>query len=224
MLKDMPINEQPREKLLEGGVERLSTAELLAIVLRTGSKNRSAIQLAFDIMAQCRDDVSEIAGLSAEELCRFEGIGESKACQILSAIELGRRVHSGHVRRGYRIGSPEDVVAFFQSELSGLKVEKFIAVLLDTKNQIINWEVVSVGSLNASIVHPREVFVRAVRKSAASIIAVHNHPSGDVTPSAEDRNLTIRLTEAGKLMGITLLDHLIIGKNTYYSFKEHELI
>ncbi|MDW7661977.1 MAG: DNA repair protein RadC [Bacillota bacterium] len=220
MIKQIPLSEQPREKLLSKGVANLSNSELLSILLRTGTQKKSALQLGQDLVNSFDDDFAEIANITIEELCDFNGIGASKACQILSAIELGKRVQSSGLNRRIKISGPSEVVNYFKAQLSDLKVEKFISVLLNTKNEIINWEVVSIGSLNASIVHPREVFNRAIKRSAASILVVHNHPSGHVNPSKEDIHVTKRLFEAGNLIGIPLVDHIIIGKSGYYSFKE----
>lgn len=220
MIKQIPLSEQPREKLLSKGAANLSNSELLSILLRTGTHNRSALQLGQDLVNSFEDDFTEISNVTIEELCNFNGIGASKACQILSAIELGKRVQSTDLNRRIKISSPSEVVNYFTAQLSDLKVEKFISVLLNTKNEIINWEVVSIGSLNASIVHPREVFNRAIKRSAASILVIHNHPSGHVNPSKEDIHVTKRLSEAGNLIGIPLVDHIIIGKSGYYSFKE----
>lgn len=220
MIKQIPLSEQPREKLLSKGVANLSNSELLSILLRTGTQKRSALQLGQDLVNSFDDDFTEIANITIEELCNFSGIGASKACQILSAIELGKRVQSSELNRRIKISGPSEVVNYFRAQLSDLKVEKFISVLLNTKNEIINWEVVSIGSLNASIVHPREVYNRAIKRSAASILVVHNHPSGHVKPSKEDIHVTKRLYDAGHLIGIPLVDHIIIGKSGYYSFKE----
>jgi len=220
MIKNLPITEQPREKLMNHGVSNLSVSELLAILLRTGTKNMSALSLGNEIVAKCGEDISELHQVTLEELCLINGIGESKACQILSAIELGKRLKQPLVMRKTKLSSPNEVVNFFSAELNESKVEKFIAVLLNTKNEIINWDVISIGSLNASIVHPREVFNRAIKRNAASFIVVHNHPSGHIDPSREDINITKRLFEAGQLIGIPLIDHIIIGREKYYSFKE----
>lgn len=220
MIKALPIAEQPREKLMNHGVSYLSVSELLAILLRTGTKSSSALALGNEIVAKCGDDLTELHQITLEELCMIDGIGESKACQILAAIELGKRMKQSTVMRKAKLSSPNDVVAFFSAELNESKVEKFIAVLLNTKNEVINWDVISIGSLNASIVHPREVFNRAIKRSAASLIVVHNHPSGHIDPSREDINITKRLFEAGQLIGIPLIDHIIIGRDKYYSFKE----
>lgn len=220
MIKNIPASEQPREKLMNHGVTHLATSELLAILLRTGTSKNSALELGKAIVEQCSDDLNELNNITLEELCSIEGIGESKACQIIAAIELGKRVKQPNVLRNVKLSNPTEVVRFFDSELNHLKVEKFIVVLLNTKNEIINWEVISVGSLNTSIVHPREVFNRAIKRNAASIIVVHNHPSGHITPSMEDQNITKRLYEVGVLVGIPVIDHIIIGKGKYYSFKE----
>jgi DNA repair protein RadC len=220
MIKSLPSAEQPREKLMNQGVSYLSVSELLAILLRTGTKNSNALSLGNKIVSKCGDDLSELHQITLEELCLIEGIGESKACQILAAIELGKRMKQSTVMRKAKLSSPNEVVTFFNAELSESKVEKFIAVLLNTKNEVINWDVISIGSLNASIVHPREVFNRAIKRSAASLIVVHNHPSGHIDPSREDINITKRLFEAGQLIGIPLIDHIIIGRDKYYSFKE----
>lgn len=220
MIKALPIAEQPREKLMNQGVSYLSVSELLAILLRTGTKNVSALSLGNQIVAKCGDDLMELHQITLEELCLIEGIGESKACQILAAIELGKRLKQSTIMRKTKLSSPNEVVTFFSAELNESKVEKFIAVLLNTKNEVINWEVISIGSLNASIVHPREVFNRAIKRSAASLIVVHNHPSGHVDPSREDINITKRLFEAGQLIGIPLIDHIIIGRDKYYSLRK----
>ena len=198
MIKKLPFLEQPREKILNHGVDVLSTSELLAILLRTGTRQYNAIDLGNILMRKCGDDLNELSVITLEELCLIDGIGESKACQILAAIELGKRLKQSPLIRKTKITSPNDVVSFFSAELSSQRVEKFIAVFLNTKNEMIAWEVISIGSLNASIVHPREVFNRAIKRSAASILAVHNHPSGHVDPSQEDINITKRLSEIGR--------------------------
>lgn len=220
MIKNIPHSEQPREKLLSKGVSHLNNSELLAILIRTGSAKRNAIDIGKEILSSCGDDLSEFGELTIEEFCKFEGVGESKACQLIASIELGKRLKQVKQLRSIKMSSPSEVVGFFNAELADLKVEKFISVFLNTKNEVINWEVISIGSLNASIVHPREVFNRAIRRNAASLIAVHNHPSGHTDPSKEDINITKRLYEVGQLIGIPLIDHIIIGKEKYYSFKE----
>lgn len=222
MIKTLPSEERPREKLLTYGSDRLSNSELMAIILRTGTKDKSAIQLAEELFTYCKVDISEIRELSIEALCKIDGIGLSKACQIHAAIEFGKRVNQSKLTYGQKIKSPLDVVDTFRQILSSEKTEQFIVAFLTTKNEIIGWEIVSHGSLNASIVHPREVYHKAIKKSAAAIIAVHNHPSGYIEPSKEDLNITLRLHEAGEIIGIPLLDHIIVGVRGYYSFKEHQ--
>lgn len=220
MIKNVPHSEQPRERLMSIGAEALTNSELLAILIRTGSTKQSALEVGKALLAGCNDNLTELSEMTIQELCSFEGIGESKACQLLASLELGKRVKQTGILQRSKMSSPIEVVNFFNAELDNIKVEKFIGVFLNTKNEVINWEVISVGSLNASIVHPREVFNRAIRRNAASIIAVHNHPSGHISPSKEDINITKRLYEVGQLVGIPLIDHIIIGKNKYYSFKE----
>lgn len=222
MISQLPLSERPREKMLIHGSEALTNAELMAIVFRTGTKNRSALELGHDIVKYCNNDITTLQHCTLEELTTIQGIGESKACLLMAICEITKRIQSRRLERKYKINSPHAVVDFFTSELSHLSVEKFIAVLLNTKNEMISWEVISIGSLNASIVHPREVFNKAIKKSAAAIIVLHNHPSGHVNPSSEDIAVTKRLQEAGKIIGIPLLDHIIIGKNTHYSFKEED--
>lgn len=220
MLKNLPKEERPREKMIQFGASSLSNSELLAVLLRTGTKQKSALTIGHDIVSKCEDEFTNLTQWTFEEFCSVEGVGESKACQILACVEMAKRLHVSSVKRKVKLGSPLDVVSFFSAELGHLKVEKFICIFLNTKSEIINWEVISVGSLNASIVHPREVFSRALKRSAASILVLHNHPSGHIAPSKEDLLITERLCEVGRLMGIPLIDHIIIGQKDYYSFKE----
>ncbi len=224
MLKSLPANERPREKMHAYGIEHLSNSELFAIIIRTGTKDKSALELGYDIENYCSNNLSDLSRMTVSELCKINGIGETKASQILSSIELGRRMNRTSLKKMHKISQPRDVVSFFQTELGHLKVEKFVSIFLNVKNEIITWEVISVGSLNASIVHPREVFNRGIRHSAASIIVLHNHPSGHVAPSNEDIQLTKRLVDAGNLVGIPIIDHLIVGHFGYYSFKEENQI
>lgn len=220
MLKKLPLEERPREKMMHLGAMVLSNSELLAIIIRTGTRDASAIDVSRKVLGTLEGDFSELSQATLEELCAVEGIGESKACQILAAIELGKRLNATSIKRKVRLASPKDVIRYFSAELSQLRVEKFIGVFLNTKSEVINWDVISVGTLNAAIVHPREVYSRALKRSAASLLVLHNHPSGHPAPSREDRLITERLDEVGKIMGIPLIDHIIIGYNDYYSFKE----
>lgn len=215
----MNEDEKPREKLINKGVKYLSNSELLAILLRTGTKKYNALELSSYIIGQSENGVRGLHELSIEELCEIEGVGQSKATIIKAALELGNRVAT-YIPEKYKIGNPWDVYSYYMEELRYLKKEVFKIILLNTKNEIISDIDVSVGSLNSSIVHPREVFVEAIRKSANSIILMHNHPSGNPQPSQEDIKITERLSLSGEIVGIEVLDHIIIGDGTYYSLKE----
>lgn len=220
MIKELPVAERPREKMLAKGPEYLSNAELIAIIIRTGTNKKSAITIANEIISQCSDGVSDLFNKTINEFCEIDGVGPSKACQLMAALELSKRAMLPEKRMMLKVTSPEIIFDFFKLKLRHEKVEKFIAVFLNTKNTVIKWDVISVGTLNASIVHPREVFNKAISHNAASLIVVHNHPSGNPSPSREDFLVTERLIEAGKIIGITVLDHIVIGHDAYYSFKE----
>ncbi len=223
-IKDLPLNERPREKLQKYGVGSLSNAELIAVIIRTGYGEDTALDLANRLLSMDKSGISFLSHAEIEELTSIRGIGLCKAAQIQAAIELGKRIstHSGEEK--VKVDSPLVVVDLLMEEMRYLKKEHFKTIILDTKNHIICIENVSVGNLNASIVHPREVFNLAIRKSANAIILVHNHPSGDPTPSTEDINITHRLIEAGNIIGIKVLDHIIIGDNKYISFKQRNII
>lgn len=222
-IKDIPLEDRPRERLLKYGPEVLSNAELLAILLRTGTKSENAISIANRVMLQ-QDGLRFLASCTAQELSAVKGIGAAKASQILAAVELGRRIRGYRTDKKIKIGSPSDAVNIVMDDMRYLKKEHLRVIFLDTKNQVIEVKDLSIGSLNASVVHPREVFSEAIRKSSSSIIICHNHPSGDPTPSQEDINITKRLCEVGKLVGIELLDHLIIGDGSYISLKEKGIL
>ncbi|MBN2794892.1 MAG: DNA repair protein RadC [Clostridia bacterium] len=220
MIKALAPQERPREKLLAHGVASLSHAELLAIILRSGSHDESAIGLGQKVIQQLDHGLNSLSSVTVEELISLKGIGAAKACQILAAIELGKRVSQSEKPILGRIHSPSSVVSFFQKKLKHENKEMFIVVYLNTKHVITSYDVISIGSLNASIVHPREVFNKAIKKSAAGILLIHNHPSGYPDPSLEDKKITQRLKEAGELIGIQVVDHLIVCDQEYYSFKE----
>ncbi|MDF2699265.1 MAG: repair protein RadC [Haloplasmataceae bacterium] len=222
-LKELPIEERPREKLELKGAKMLSNHELLAILLRTGTKNRSAITLAQEIICKY-PNLSMLRSITIDELIEIKGIGRTKAIQILAAIELGYRANATIIERGYQIKSPTDCADYIGEEVKHLEQEHFIALYLDTKNRILAKKTLFVGSLNRSIVHPREVFKEALKHGCASIIVVHNHPSGDPTPSTQDVTITKRLMEVGEVMGIEVLDHLVIGTQGYISMKEEKYI
>lgn len=218
-IKDIPADMRPREKLLRYGSGELTDQELLAIIIRTGSRDANAIQVAESVLYQFKD-LRGINNAGLEEICAStRGIGNAKAAQIKAALELGRRL-SQQGAEVVQVKSPQDVAAWLMEDLRYLQHEEFKILLLNTKNFIIACEAVSRGSLTAAIVHPREVFALAIKRCAAAIILVHNHPSGDPTPSQEDVNVTRRLVEVGRLVGIDVLDHLIIGDGVFSSLKE----
>src|SRR5213595_1355725 len=219
MIRDFPQDERPRERFMQNGPQSLSNHELLAILLRTGSKEESVLQLSNRLLTQF-EGLRLLKSASLEEMTEIKGIGQAKAIQVLAAVELGRRVANLAYNERYIIRSPEDGAKYMMNDMRFLTQEHFVCLYLNTKNQVIHKHTVFIGSLNASIVHPREVYREALKRSAASIIALHNHPSGDPAPSREDIEVTKRLAECGKIIGIDLLDHLIIGENKFVSLKE----
>lgn len=219
-MKNLPVYEQPRERLLRLGAKQLADAELLAILLRTGFEQKSASVLAMQLLATF-GDLHALAQASHEELTKVKGIGRVKAIELHAAFELGRRVALGVRKETASIRLPRDVAEMMMPDMRHLTQEHFVCLFLNTKNQVIAKQTIFVGSLDASIVHPREIFKEAIKRSSASIICLHNHPSGDPTPSREDLAVTKTLCKAGELVGISLLDHVIIGDGKYYSMKEH---
>ena len=223
-VNDIPLNERPMEKLLQFGVESLSNEELLAILLRTGTKGENVIALSRRLLIEL-DGLDGLLNVSFEEASKIKGIKKVKACQIISMMELVNRVRTLKSKNeNLKISSPKDVSSLLINEMSNLKQEVFKLILLNTKNVVIGTKDVFKGTLNSSIVHPREVFKEAIQRGSANIIVCHNHPSGDPTPSKEDIDITLRLKECGKIMGIGLLDHIIIGNNKYVSLKEKGII
>lgn len=219
MIKDIPTEDRPRERLLSLGSSHLSNQEILAILLGSGTKDESVMDLSNRVLMHF-EGIKLLSDATIEELTAIKGIGPAKGVLILAAIEMGKRMSEYKPSERYIIRSPEDGANFVMEEMRTLSQEHFVVLFLNTKNQIIHRQTVFIGSLNASIVHPREVFREAVKRSAASIICAHNHPSGDPTPSQEDIHVTRRLVESGKMIGIELLDHLIIGDRKFVSLKE----
>ncbi|WP_420488112.1 RadC family protein [Gottfriedia acidiceleris] len=219
LIKDFPKDERPRERLLKFGPGSLSNQDLLAILLRTGTKNESVLKVSNELLLKF-DGLRLLMNASVEEISNIKGIGEAKAVQLIAAFELGKRINRLQYDERFSIKSPDDCAKFMMDEMRFLEQEHFVCLYLNTKNQVIARETIFKGSLNASIVHPREVFKEAFRRSASSIICLHNHPSGDPTPSREDIEVTKRLVECGKIIGIELLDHIIIGEHKYVSLKE----
>ena len=216
---ERPSDERPRERLEKMGASALSVTELLAIQLRTGSLEQSALGLAGELL-HAFGGLRGIAAASREELCRVKGIGPVKAVEICAAVEMSRRLSVLSADEKPCIRSPQDVSNLLMAEMRDLKKEHLRSLLLDSKNRVMKTCTVSIGILDSSLVHPREVFKDAIIASAAGIIVVHNHPSGDPSPSAEDRRITQRLHECGQLLGIELLDHIILGDNRFVSLKE----
>ncbi len=218
-IRSWPEQERPRELLLSQGPQGLSDAQLLAILLRSGRQDCSAVEVGMDLLSQL-DGLRGLANRSLEELCVISGIGPAKAAQILAAIELGKRALATPLCEGRRIQGSQNIFEHYYPLLRDMRYEVFKAILLDAKHMVIRDYTVSQGSLTVSIVHPREVFNLAVRESAAAIIFVHNHPSGDPQPSEEDHALTQRLIAAGDILGIRVLDHIVIGDGKYVSFAD----
>jgi len=223
LMRDLPIEDRPRERMLKYGPGSLGNAELLAILLRTGTRSESAIRLAERVLKEC-DGLRNLTDMTVEQLTSIRGIGEAKALQIQAGIELGRRLASIRSADSQVIRSPQSAAGLLMEDMRYLQKEHFVCLFLNTKNVVIAKETLSIGSLNATIVHPREVFRAAIKRNSASIICAHNHPSGDPTPSSEDIALTRRLCEAGEIVGIDVLDHLIIGDGRYVSLKEKGLM
>jgi DNA repair protein RadC len=222
-IKDWPAGERPREKLLARGAEALSDAELLAILIRVGSGKATALDLARKILSD-EKHLRGVAGKTAQELMRLKGIGEAKAVELLAAFEIGRRVQAHNGGEKFVVTSPDLVAQRMIPRLRDKKSEAFWVLLLDVRNCLIHEEELTTGTLNASLVHPREVFKVAIDRVAASVIAVHNHPSGLAEPSQEDLNVTRQLAEAGRVIGIPLHDHVIVAGDSYVSFAERGLL
>lgn len=218
-IKNLPLIDRPREKLIKYGPGRLSNEELLAIIISSGKKGESALELSKKIIKKI--GFSSLPNVDFSQLFQISGIGIAKACQILSVVELGKRLFQGKKARLYL--KPKDVFEELK-DIRGLKKEYFVVFYLNVANQEIAREIISIGSLNTSIVHPREVFEPAVRNLAGQIIIAHNHPSGDPKPSLEDIKITERLIAVGKILGIEIIDHVIVTVNSFFSFKEKKLI
>lgn len=220
-IKDIPKEERPRERLLSLGVDKLSNEELLAILLKSGSKKESAKDLANKLLQQV-GSINKLSAINYPTLVHIKGIGTAKACTILTAIEIGKRVRQDvSSLNNIQITNSEIVFQYFNNLFYDKKQEYFYCVYLDNRKKVIDVKLLFIGTINQSLVHPREVFKEALLLSASGIICIHNHPSGSIIPSKEDLELTKRLINIGLLMGIVIVDHLIIGNNKYYSFMEN---
>ncbi|VAX15231.1 UPF0758 family protein [hydrothermal vent metagenome] len=220
-IKQWPEPDRPKEKLIANGPAFLSDSELLSIIIGSGAGNKNALDLARDLLNRF-DDLSSLDVASVEEIKKVKGIGETKAVTVKAALELARRFAVSSNGTSKVIRTSEDVVSVYIRQMKNMKKEVFKVVLLNVKNKVFKTVTVSEGGLTSSVVHPRDVFSPAIRESAHGVILLHNHPSGDPSPSEEDMMLTRRITEAGRLLHIKILDHIIIGDNRYYSFADEE--
>ena len=223
-VRDLPASDRPRERLKRLGAEALSTAELIACITGSGTRGDSVVMTSQKLLSEF-GNLQNIASASIQELSKSRGIGEARAIQLKAAFEIGRRLADpDYAEKGNPVQSPEEAFTSMQEKLRGKKKEHFYVLCLDTRNRVSNKRQVSIGNLDSSIVHPREVFKDAISSLAASVIFVHNHPSGDLEPSSEDVNLTRRLVEAGELLGIPVLDHIIVSDKGYTSLKSRNLL
>lgn len=219
MIRDVPKSERPRERLMRDGAEALSNQELVALLLGSGNREESVVDLAGRVI-QHFDGLKLLKEATVHELMAIRGIGEAKAVQLRAALEIGKRIKQFPVEETHIVRSPQDVADYMMEEMRHLKQEHFVALYLNTKNAVLHKKTLFIGSLNASLVHPREVFKEALRYSSASLVCLHNHPSGHPEPSQEDIDVTKRLVSTGKMLGVELLDHVIIGDRKFYSMKE----
>ena len=224
LIRSLPEEERPQEKALINGVGVLSDAELIALIIRTGKQNASSINLAEDVLSICDEGLFSMGTFSVDDLLKIDGIGPAKACTLMAAVELGKRIAASRIPEKYVADDPDSIAGMFMENLRYEKKEYFKSVIVNTKGEVISVDNVSVGELSSTLVHPREVFSRAVKKSAYGVIFVHNHPSGDPTPSEEDIATTARLVEGGEILGIKVLDHVIIGDGRYQSMRAMDII
>lgn len=217
MIQDLPKQERPREKLLQLGPKALSNSELLAVLISSGSKNESAISLASKILSLEEGSISKLSSYEPEEFMLVKGVGLAKACSLVAAMEFGRRIATAPMDDRIPINSPDALAKLFIEDMKFLNQEVVRIALLDVHGRLMTRVNVSMGSINSAAAHPREVFAPAIRKGAASIILAHNHPSGDPTPSEGDISSTRQIVASGRILGIKVLDHLIIGAGSYSS-------
>lgn len=220
LIREMLSDDKPRERLIEHGVESLSNYELLAILLHTGTKSQSVIDLSKSILARF-DQLKELEKMSFHEWIQLPGIGDAKACTVLAAIELSKRIVKNQDEKVVQVTTAADIYYHLKHRLSHLEQEHFYTLYLDMKNQILATKRLYIGTLNQSNIHPREIFQHAVKLAAASVIFVHNHPSGDATPSLADYKATEQLEQSARIMGVTVVDHIVMGLKQCYSIKEN---
>lgn len=217
LIKDLPECEKPRERMLEYGVENLSNVDLLSIILRNGVKDISVKEVAINILNNV-ESINDLSSLGVRELSNIKGVGPVKAITLLASIELGKRVSIKETKANMSLSNKEKIHEVFKKFFINENQEKFLAIFLDNKKCLINYKILFIGTNNASIAHPREVFMEAIKANASAVVVMHNHPSGNVLPSEEDKNITEKLIQSGHMLGIPLLDHIITNGEEYYSF------
>ena len=217
LIKDLPECEKPRERMLEYGVENLSNVDLLSIILRNGVQDISVKEVAINILNNV-ESINDLSSLGVRELSNIKGVGPVKAITLLASIELGKRVSIKEAKANMSLSNKEKIHEVFKKFFINENQEKFLAIFLDNKKCLINYKILFIGTNNASIAHPREVFMEAIKANASAVVVMHNHPSGNVLPSEEDKNITEKLIQSGHMLGITLLDHIITNGEEYYSF------
>lgn len=222
-VKDINIQERPREKAIANGIASLSNRELIAVVLRSGTRQLSALELADEVL-NTFENLGELGVSPLHKLMEIHGIKEAKAIELAASFEIGRRIAFDNVLHSKRIEEPEDIVDWMNQQIGYQKQEHFIVLFLNQKNQVITFKTMFIGTMTSASVHPREIFKEAFNVGSAKIICIHNHPSGDPTQSAADVAITKSIEESGKLVAIPLIDHLIISKNKYVSFRQKRLI
>lgn len=217
LIKDLPECEKPRERMLEYRVENLSNVDLLSIILRNGVKDISVKEVAINILNNV-ESINDLSSLGVRELSNIKGVGPVKAITLLASIELGKRVSIKEAKANMSLSNKEKIHEVFKKFFINENQEKFLAIFLDNKKCLINYKILFIGTNNASIAHPREVFMEAIKANASAVVVMHNHPSGNVLPSEEDKNITEKLIQSGHMLGIPLLDHIITNGEEYYSF------
>lgn len=217
LIKDLPECEKPRERMLEYGVENLSNVDLLSIILRNGVKDISVKEVAINILNNV-ESINDLSSLGVRELSNIKGVGPVKAITLLASIELGKRVSIKEAKANMSLSNKEKIHEVFKKFFINENQEKFLAIFLDNKKCLINYKILFIGTNNASIAHPREVFMEAIKANASAVVVMHNHPSGNVLPGEEDKNITEKLVQSGHMLGIPLLDHIITNGEEYYSF------
>ena len=225
-MKELPLQERPYERCLERGPEALSDAELLSVIIRTGAHGENSLELARKILGLSREGegLASILHLSVPELCSLKGIGKVKAVQVLCIGELSKRIAQSSREKKIILNSPGSIAAYYMERMRHLEQEEMMAVFFNTKNRLLKDKLLTRGTVNASLVSPREIFIEALRYHAVYIVLLHNHPSGNPEPSREDIMVTQRVERSGEMLGIRLIDHIIIGDNQYISFKERGLL